>query len=320
MSSNLHLLSFGHGYSAQALSRRLTSGKTAKNAWKITGTTRHQANYAQIGRSGADCCLWPGADLRSKIRNATHILVSVPPDECGDPVLRQFSVELAAAASRLKWVGVLSTTAVYGDSKGAWVDEHTPPDPTTDRGQQRIAAEQAWRTLAQRSGLRLHIFRLSGIYGPDRGPLAQIQSGKKTTQVIKHGQIFNRIHVDDIAQILAASIETPTPGSIYNVCDDLPAAPEDVTDFACTKPGQDPLERIDLNKAQLSPMARSFFAESKRVRNRLVKDDLGITLFYPDYETGLRALIENSSTKGRGPHVSGKKSKSAAHCDTDKTE
>ncbi len=287
MNNDKVLLSIGHGYSARALSRMLNRD----HGWKIIGTTRTGDGCGGVAESGATCRVWPGNSLAGDIAGATHILVSVPPDASGDPVIRQLGDRLAEFAKDLTWVGYLSTTAVYGDKRGEWVDESAELAPATRRGRQRVEAERAWRNLARRSGLPLHIFRLAGIYGPGRGPLAQIQNGRKRSQVVKPGQVFNRVHVEDIARMLFASMASPSPGSVYNVCDDCPAPPEEVADFACGLLERAPLPRTQIDSADLSPMAESFYAESKRVSNSSAKNRLGLRLLYPDYKAGLRSLL-----------------------------
>jgi hypothetical protein len=171
--------------------------------------------------------VWPGADLRPALARATHLLTSVAPGEAGDPVLMAAGDRHRRAAPHIEWAGYLSTTGVYGDHAGGWVDETTPLTPSTRRGQMRVAAEEAWRALAERSGLPLHIFRLAGIYGPGRGPFEKVRDGT-ARRIVKPGQVFSRTHVEDIAQVLHASILRPDPGAAYNVCDDDPAPPEDV--------------------------------------------------------------------------------------------
>ncbi|MCB1313646.1 MAG: SDR family oxidoreductase [Sedimentitalea sp.] len=280
------LLSFGHGYSAQALARLLLP-----QGWRIYGTTRSPEKAAAIGASGAMPLLWPGADedaTRNALEEATHLLVSAGPTEAGDPVLAALLPQIAEAAPRLTWAGYLSTTGVYGDHGGGWVDETTPLAPTTRRGAWRMQAEAEWAAIP---GLPLHIFRLAGIYGPGRGPFEKVRTGT-ARRIVKPGQIFSRIHVEDIARILAASIDRPDPGAIYNLCDDDPAPPEDVIAHAAELLGLPVPPAIPFDEAELSPMARSFYAESKRVRNRRVKEALGLELLYPTYRAGLAALLE----------------------------
>ena len=276
------LLSFGHGYSAKALARRLVP-----QGWRVIGTTRSREKMAAIRASGAEPMLFPSDQTRNQLREATHILVSAGPTEAGDPTLNELRDEIAQAAPRLEWAGYLSTTGVYGDHQGGWVDETTPLNPSTRRGQWRQAAEAEWQALPD---LPLHVFRLAGIYGPGRGPFAKVRKGT-ARRIIKPGQVFSRIHVEDIAQVLAASIARPDPGAIYNLCDDDPAPPQDVIAHAARLLGLPVPAEIPFEEAEMTPMARSFYAESKRVRNDRIKKDLGIDLMYPDYRAGLAAML-----------------------------
>ncbi len=273
------LLSLGHGYSAQALARRLIP-----KGWQIIGTSRDENGLARIAGPGVEPLLWPGGDLGPALARATHILSSIAPGRDGDPVLAQHHAQIAAA--KPSWVGYLSTTAVYGDHDGGWVDEDTPLTPTTDRGRQRVLAETQWASLGQ----PLHIFRLAGIYGPGRGPFEKVRDGT-SRRIIKPGQVFSRIHVDDIAQVLDASIHQPAPGAVYNVCDDDPAPPQDVIGHAATLLGLPLPPAVDYTDADMTPMARSFYAENKRVRNDKIKSNLGVRLIFPDYRAGLAALL-----------------------------
>ena len=277
------LLSLGHGYSAQALARRLSG-----EGWRIIGTTRHAARMASLAVEGVEPVLWPGTPLAPLIAQASHILTSIAPDDAGDPLLAAEGAALAAAPA--VWVGYLSTTGVYGDHGGAWVDEDTPLAPTTRRGIARVQAERAWQALP----LPLHIFRLAGIYGPGRGPFEKVLDGT-ARRIVKPGQVFSRIHVDDIAQALHAAMKAPTAGGIWNICDDDPAPPEDVIGYAARLMGlpEPPTELWDT--AEMTPMARSFYAESKRVRNDRMKRDLGIRLIHPDFRSGLAALLEEEA-------------------------
>ena len=273
------LLSIGHGFSAQALARRLL-----ETEWRVIGTTRSAEKADALRAQGVDALIWPDEPL--PLQEATHLLVSVAPTGSSDPVL-ELAGDRICASQHLKWVGYLSTTAVYGDHKGGWVDETTPLAPTTERGMARARAESAWAAL----GLPLHIFRLAGIYGPGRGPLEKVRRGT-ARRIVKRGQVFSRIHVDDIAAVLEASIGRPNPGAIYNVCDDEPSPPEDVIEHAARLSGLPVPPVVDLDSAEVSPMARSFYAEAKRVRNNRIKDELGVTLKYPDYRSGLAALLD----------------------------
>ena len=272
------LLSIGHGFSARALARLLIA-----KGWHVIGTTRSSEKAKRLAAEGVEPTIWPGNPL--PLNRATHVLSSVSPDDGGDPVLAEAG-EALKEASHLEWVGYLSTTGVYGDREGDWVDEGSDLRPATRRGQARVDAEAAWHAL----GLPLHIFRLAGIYGPGRGPFEKVRNGT-ARRIIKDGQVFSRIHVDDIAQVLAASIERPNPGSIYNLCDDDPAPPQDVISHAAELLGLPVPPTVDFEDAELSPMARSFYAESKRVRNDRIKEELGVKLLYPTFREGLAAVL-----------------------------
>jgi nucleoside-diphosphate-sugar epimerase len=276
------LLSIGHGYSGAALARRLRA-----EGWQVIGTTRNPAKAARMAAEGVEPVLLPGS-LTPALARATHVLTSVAPEGGGDPILAEHGAELRAA--RPVWVGYLSTTAVYGDHAGGWVDEETALTPATARGVARVEAEAGWAAL----GLPLHIFRLAGIYGPGRGPFEKVRDGT-ARRIIKPGQVFSRIHVEDIAQVLAASIARPRPGAVYNVCDDDPAPPEDVIGHAAELLGLPLPPAIPYDEAELTPMARSFYAESKRVRNDRIKDELGVRLLFPTYREGLAALLAAES-------------------------
>lgn len=277
------LLSLGHGYSARALTRLLPKG------WQVIATTRSPEKAAALQAEGIEAHVWPGTDLTPLIARASHLLSSIAPGAEMDPVLAEYAPALRGA-THLEWVGYLSTVGVYGNHGGAWVDEGTPLIPSTKRGAARVAAETAWADL----GLPLHIFRLAGIYGPGRGPFAKVRAGT-ARRIIKPGQVFSRTHVEDIAQVLLASIARPDPDAIYNVCDDLPAPPQDVIEHAATLLGLPVPPAIPFDQAEMTPMARSFYAESKRVRNDRIKDDLGVRLIYPDYRAGLAALLKTET-------------------------
>ena len=269
------LLSIGHGYSAQALARRLLP-----EGWRIIGTSRTPEGVAALRATGIEACLWPGEPL--PLTEATHLLTSVPPGKA-DPVLAAHGAEIAS--SGLKWLGYLSTTAVYGHHNGDWVDETTPLAPSTERGAARARAEADWTALGQ----PLHIFRLAGIYGPGRGPFEKVRDGS-ARRIVKPGQVFSRIHVEDIANVLHAALKNPHPG-IYNVCDDDPASPEDILGLAARMLNLPEPPMVPYDEAEMTPMARSFYAENKRVRNDRIKQVLGVRLLYPTYREGLAAIL-----------------------------
>ncbi len=272
------LLSLGHGYSAQALAARLIP-----LGWSVIGTTRDPAQMAVLEQAGAEPFLWP-ADLAPALARASHILISAAPDGSGDPFLHAALDTLRRA--KPAWVGYLSTTAVYGDHQGGWVDETTPVKPQSLRAVQRVLAERQW--LATR--LPVHIFRLAGIYGPGRGPFEKVRDGS-ARRIIKPGQVFSRIHVADIAATLLASIRNPNPGAVYNVCDDDPAPPQDVLSHAAALLGLPEPPAVPYADADMTPMAHSFYAESKRVRNDRIKSELGVQPAFPSYREGLAALL-----------------------------
>lgn len=279
---NKTLFSFGHGYTAQALAERLIP-----QGWRIIGTTRSADKFGSIASTGVEPVLWPGTDVEPLLSEADYLLISAGPGPEGDPVLAGLRDEIARIAPRLGWCGYLSTTGVYGDHDGDWVDEDTPLTPSTERGQKRVDAEAAWQAIP---GLPLHIFRLAGIYGPGRGPFAKVRKGT-ARRIIKKGQVFSRIHVEDIAQALELSMGQPDPGAIYNLCDDDPAPPEDVIAHAAELLGLPLPPAVDFETAEMTPMARSFYAESKKVRNDRIKEALGWRPAYPDYRSGLAALL-----------------------------
>ena len=283
------LLSFGHGYSAQALGRLLLP-----RDWRVIGTTRSEDKAVTFMQNGIEPRIWPGADMIPALDAATHLLISAAPGENGDPVLAELRDEIAKGADQFAWVGYLSTTGVYGDHQGDWVDESAPLTPATKRGIARVKAEAAWSEI---DGLPLHIFRLAGIYGPGRGPFSKVRNGT-ARRIIKPGQVFSRTHVADIARILDASIQRPNPGAAYNVCDNDPAPPEDVIAYAAELLGLPVPEAEDFETAEMTPMARSFYAESKKVRNDRIKDELGVDLLYPDYKSGLKALFAQEMSGG----------------------
>lgn len=276
------LLSLGHGFSARFLAADLLA-----EGWRVIGTTRSEKKLGPLEATGVEAILWTHDSVARALSEATHVLMSAAPDAEGDPALRLIGPELADHAGRLAWVGYLSTTGVYGNADGAWVDETSPLDGHSRRARARIEAEAAWRAIP---GLPVHSFRLAGIYGPGRGPFEKVRNGT-ARRIIKDDQVFSRIHGEDIAQVLRASIARPNPGAAYNVCDDEPAPPQDVIAFAAELLDVPPPPEVAFADADMSPMARSFYADNKRVSNRRIREELGVTLRYPDYKSGLRAVL-----------------------------
>jgi nucleoside-diphosphate-sugar epimerase len=282
----MHLFCFGLGYSALALARRV-----AAEGWAVSGTCRSTETAAGLRRLGFSAELFDRdhplpADA---LRGVTHVLVSVPPDDAADPVLDIHADDLAALPD-LCWLGYLSTTGVYGDRAGGWVDESAALSPTGERGRRRVLAETDWLDLWRRRGTPAHIFRLAAIYGPGRSPFAALRAGA-AKRINKPGQVFSRIHVEDLALVLCASMARPRPGAVYNVCDDDPAAPEAVVAYAAKLLGVAAPPLVALDQTGLSAMARSFYDDNKRVRNALIKRELGVALRYPDYRAGLAAIL-----------------------------
>jgi nucleoside-diphosphate-sugar epimerase len=280
----MQLFCFGYGYSAESLVRRLSPRDV------VAAGTR--TSLAEVPEPSVQLVAYKGdaasADVRKLLAGTTHLLVSIPPDLEGDVVLRQHREDIAALPD-LAWVGYLSTVGVYGDHKGAWVDEETPTRPASERSLRRLQAEQSWLGFRSETGRRVEIFRLSGIYGPGRSVIDNLKAGT-ARRIVKPDQVFNRIHVDDIARVLAAAIDKDTGHRIYNVSDDEPAPPEDVVAYAAELLGLPLPPVLAFEAAGLRGMAASFWAESKRVRNTRIREDLGVELLYPTYREGLRAL------------------------------
>lgn len=273
------LLTIGHGYSAAALAATLPPD------WRVIGTTRSRERADAMRAAGIEPADWAdAAAVDDAISAASHVLVSASPGPQGDPVLLRHREALTAR--RPDWIGYLSTTGVYGDRDGAWVDEDSPLDPVNDRSRWRVLAETQWRG----TGLAVEVFRLPGIYGPGRSAFDRLRAGT-AQRIVKPGQVFSRIHVDDIVGALAVAMAAPMPGAIWNVADDEPAPPQDVIACAAELLGVPPPPEVPFEDADLSPMARSFYAESKRVSNARLRARPGFALRHPDYRAGLRAIL-----------------------------
>jgi len=286
-----HLFCFGFGFTARRLASKLRAA-----GWSISATARTEEKCAALKTEGIDCQLFDGtaplADLEP-LKNASHILLSAPPGDAGDPVLNLHRDDLAGMSS-LEWIGYLSATSVYGDTGGRLVDENAPLRATTTRGIIRIESEEAWLNNVSTINLPVHVFRLAGIYGPGRSAIDQLRSGR-ARRIIKPGHLFSRIHVDDIVKVLEASIARPRPGSIYNLCDDEPAMSSTVIEYAAELLGVEPPPAMPFDGAGLSEMARSFYADNRRIDNQLIKSALGVTLAYPNFRAGLEVILARSA-------------------------
>ncbi len=282
------LFCLGHGYTASAVARlAITDG------WRVVGATRSPDKAAFIKKQGVEPVLWNDASaMRGALDAATALLISTPPgrgahsDNTPCPAL---DIVQNAPPKRAAWIGYLSTNGVYGDHGGAWVSETTRPNPTSERGRRRLAAEQAWRQFGEQTGAPTVVLRLPGIYGPGRSALDSVRAGT-AKRIVKEAQFFSRAHVDDIAAATVASLNQPTAGDLFNIADDEPTPPQDVITYACDLLGVAPPPFISLEDASLSEMARSFYSDNKRVSNAKMKDVLGVTLGYPTYRDGLRAI------------------------------
>jgi nucleoside-diphosphate-sugar epimerase len=286
------LFAFGLGYSARALAARLSS-----RGWQIAGTARDEANIARLGERGYQIARFAGEpgnrEIARLLQGATHILHSVPPTQDGDTVLTHYREQIADLGS-VKWIGYLSTVGVYGDQKGRWVDESTDPRPNSERTEARVEAEQAWLRFGEETGVPVQVFRLAGIYGPGRCVFDKLKAGT-ARRIKKDGQLFSRIHVEDIASVLEASIAHPRDGAIYNVADDEPAAPDEVVAYAAKLIGVPPPPEIAFEEADLTPMARSFYEGSRRIGNARIKSELGVKLRHPTYREGLASLLTKTN-------------------------
>ncbi len=290
--SDQKLFCFGLGFSGTRLALTLKAA-----GWRVAGTCREPARHARLVEQGIEAHLFDRdrrlAAPATILEGVTHLIDSVPPDGNGDLVLGCHAPDLAALDS-IEWIGYLSTTGIYGDHGGGWVDETTPPSPLTERARRRVAAEQVWQALGRETGIAVQVFRLAGIYGPGRSALDAVRAGT-ARRIVKPGNLFSRIHVDDLAAVLAASMARPNAGAVYNVCDDMAAPGNEVTEYACQLLSVEPPPALPFEDAGLSPMAASFYAESRRVRNARIKQELGVALKYPDYKSGLGAIAAAES-------------------------
>jgi len=280
---DMRLVVLGLGYSAGAFVRAI-------GARNVVGTTRSPERAEMLHQRGIRSILvndGHSPTLSEAIRSATHVLVSAAPGADGDPFLLPYERDFAGAAD-LSWIGYLSTVGVYGDHQGAVVDERAKCIAMAERNLRRLDAEDAWFALGRRIHVPVGIFRLPGIYGPGRNAFVALREGR-ARRIVKDGQVFNRIHVDDIARTLVASVARPA-ARYYNVSDDEPAPPQDVVAYAAGLMGVEPPPEVPFETAELTPMARSFYGDRKRVSNRRIREELGVELAYPTYREGLAAL------------------------------
>jgi nucleoside-diphosphate-sugar epimerase len=294
------IMIIGAGYSGRAFAKQIRG-----NGNWIGGTTRSQQKAERLREIGIEPHIFDGSrispDLAQALKAATHLVVSIAPDEDGDPFLRSIGGDLGKAMPALCWIGYLSTVGVYGNHDGAWVNEETPPKPVSPRSVQRVAAEKAWQDAAGRYGLPLATLRLSGIYGPGRNALVNLERGK-ARRLIKPGQVFNRIHVADIAAALEFLGERKAAG-IFNITDNEPSPPQDVVAFAARLMGVAPPPEIPFDKADMSPMAMSFYGENKRVSNSLITG-MGFYFNNPNYRIALTRMWEAGDWKEQFRHTS----------------
>lgn len=287
----MRMMIFGAGFSGLAIARALSG-----DCGFAGGTTRSPERFSALQGAGLTPFIYEGGtpsdDLGAVLGEITHLVMSISPDAAGDPLLAAFAGGLRQTMPKLEWIGYLSTVGVYGDHDGAWVNEETPCRPVSKRSVARLAAEDGWTRLATEAGVPLAIIRLSGIYGPGRNALKTVHEGK-ARRLIKPGQVFNRIHVADIGGATAL-LARQRLGGIYNVTDDLPAPPQDVVGRAAELMGVEPPPEADFETADLSPMARSFYGENKRVSNARIKA-VGYDFLYPDYHAGLEGLYADGS-------------------------
>ena len=284
-----HLFCFGYGYVAEALAETLKLFD-----WKISGTTTDPQKAVRMAENDVTAYVFdenmPLIDPYGALKDATHILISIPPKDFGDLVLDMHETDLENLKN-VEWIGYLSSTGVYGNRDGMWVDEDTIPAPTSQRGSLRHLSETQWRQLYSDSNLPLHIFRLAGIYGPGRSMLNTVRAGQPR-RIDKPGHAFNRIHLDDIVQCLIATMNHPKPNSVYNLVDDNAAPSHELIAYACTLLGEDVPPLIPFEEADLAPIVKSFYADNKRVKNDKIKNELGVKLLHSDYKSGLNACFD----------------------------
>ena len=282
----MRLLVYGYGFSGSVLARRIAAA-----GWGVAATFRNQIGQARIEADGFDAVdVMDRDEIKRALSMAQAVLVTPAPGPDGCPGFGTLAPLLKQAAEVPDWVGYLSTTGVYGDRQGRWVTEHSPLAPRTEEGRRRVYAEAGWLELGRSTGFPMTVFRLPGIYGPGRSTFDRLRDGR-ARRITVPGQVFSRIHVDDLAAGLTASISRPRAGGIYNLCDDEPAPNSDVVAYAAGLLGMAPPPEVSLKDAGLSPTAMRFYGESKRVSNALAKAELGWRPVFPTYREGLAAIL-----------------------------
>lgn len=289
-STQKSLFCFGYGYSCDWLGHTLRQ----MGGWNLAGTTRDHEKRRQMKEHGIRAFLFdydqPLEDPLLFLRGTTHLLISTPADDEGDPTFRMHAEDILRLET-LEWVGYLSSTAVYGDREGGWVDEESELRPNSKRGSRRLRAEQQWLSLWRDYDVPVEIFRLAGIYGPGRSALDSVRAGV-ARRINKPGHAFSRIHVEDIVQVLLASMSQPRPGNVYNLADDRAAPSHEVIAYACDLLGLTPPPLLPYDEADLAPITRSFYSDNKRIRNDKIKQTLGVNLKYPTFIEGLKSCLE----------------------------
>ncbi|WP_417307947.1 SDR family oxidoreductase [Devosia sp.] len=287
----MRLFFFGMGYSSRATAQALRN--LENQDIPVAGTTRSLESAEDWADTSYDMHVFdgevPGPTLSADLRQATHVILSIPPDERGDAALNLHRADLDAAEN-LEWIGYFSTVGVYGDFGGQWIDEDAPTRPVNPRSKQRVAAEEAWRDYAKERGVPLFIERLAGIYGPGRSAFDKLRAGT-ARRIVKPGQVFNRIHVTDIGEITALAARARLAGT-YNLTDTEPAPPQDLVSYAADLMGVAPPPDTPFETAPLSPMARSFYSDNKRVSSKRLLAALDTELRFPTYREGLNAIWE----------------------------
>lgn len=291
----MRIFLIGAGYSAQYFAQKMQP-----HAQAIYGTTRSQEKFDDLKQCGIEPLLFaPDAldpHFAEHLKNATHIVISAAPSKDSDPAIKHVKQALATPDNNIEWIGYLSTVGVYGDHQGALIDETAPCNPSSQRSSERIEAEKQWLALGKEQQIPVAILRLSGIYGPDRNAFVNLARGT-ARRIIKKDQIFNRIHVEDIAGVLE-HLSTQKISGVFNITDNEPAPPQDVVTFAATLMGVTPPEEIAFETAEMTPMARSFYGDNKRVSNQKITE-AGYQFIYPDYRTAFTTMWEQSNWRSQ---------------------